>query len=389
MNYRDILNESYAEAVAWRRHLHMHPELSFHEENTADFVAAKLEEWGLEVRKGVGGGGVTGLLKGLNPGKTVALRADMDALPIQDEKESEYASTVPGVMHACGHDAHTSALLMVAKILSAHRSQFKGNVKFIFQHAEETTPGGAKFMIEDGVLHDVDYIYGVHLWTPLQAGHVYSVAGPMMAAADEFVIQLQGKGGHGGLPHETIDTVMIGSQVVVNLQTIVSRTLNPLYPAVVSVGSFQAGNTFNIIAEKCTLKGTVRTFDEESRQTAKSKVEDLTRQTSEMHGAQSNIRYILGYPPVVNDHLETERFFAVAHSLYGTEHVHPMPLLMAGEDFAYYLEQVPGCFMIVGAGNGETRTSYPHHHPKFDLEERAMLQSAELLLHMAVNALSE
>ncbi|MFD2612898.1 M20 metallopeptidase family protein [Paenibacillus gansuensis] len=387
MKYRDMLKAGFTEAVQWRRHLHRHPELSYQETKTANFVAEKLRSWGLEVTVQIGGGGVTGLLKGALPGPTIALRADMDALPIQDAKSCDYASTVPGVMHACGHDAHTSALLLAAKVLSGNREHLEGSIKFMFQHAEEQTPGGAAAMIEDGVLDDVDAVYGVHLWTPLPAGHVYCTPGPMMAAADEFTITIKGKGGHGGLPHQTVDAVMVSSQLVVNLQTIVSRGLNPLKPAVVTVGSFHGGTTFNIIAETCTLKGTVRTFDESTRIEAKERLEFLVHHTCTSFGASSDVKYVLGYPPVVNDPNEASRFRRVADLLFGEAYVQEMEWLMAGEDFAYYLQKVPGCFMIVGAGDAENGITAPHHHPQFDIAETSILQAAELLTGMALDGL--
>ncbi len=383
------LDDFYEEMVGWRRYLHQHPELSFQEVKTAAFVAEHLRSWGIAVRTQVGGNGVLGLLEGGHPGPTVALRADMDALPIQDEKACEYASKVAGVMHACGHDAHTSTLLGVAKLLSQHRDSLKGNVVFIFQHAEETTPGGALSMIRDGALQGVDVVYGVHLWTPFPVGNIYSVDGPMMAAPDEFVITIKGKGGHGGLPHETVDSVVVGSHVVVNLQSIVSRQVNPIEPCVVSVGAFQAGGAFNVIAETCTLKGTVRTFNQELRSEVKERFEHILAATCSMFGAEYTLEYKMGYPPVVNHISEVQRYHRVGAELFGKTQVRTSPLIMAGEDFSYYLQKVPGCYMFVGAGNEAAGVRYPHHHPRFDIDERAMLLSGKLLIGMAVNFISE
>lgn len=375
----------FPEMVSWRRYLHQHPELSFQEVQTAGFVLKHLQQWGLEVKANVGGNGVTGLLRGGKPGPTVALRADMDALPIQDEKACEYVSQVKGVMHACGHDAHTSTLLGLAQCLSEHRDDLAGQVLFIFQHAEEISPGGAKSMIEAGVLEGVDVIYGVHLWTPFQAGTVYSIPGPMMAAADEFHVEILGKGGHGGLPHETVDSILIGSQLVVNLQSIVSRSINPVEPCVVSLGSFHSGSSFNVIAERCLLKGTVRSFDEKVRDRVVERIDQIARHTCAMFGADCTLDYKTGYPPVVNHSLEVERFDETGSRLFGTDNVIKGPPVMAGEDFAYYLHHVPGCFMFVGAGNKEKGIRYPHHHPKFDIDEQSMLHSAKLMLHMTLN----
>ncbi|NOU95244.1 amidohydrolase [Paenibacillus sp. LMG 31456] len=369
----------YPEMVGWRRYLHQHPELSYQERETAAYVAKHLKQWGLEVRTEVGGNGITARLKGNGRGPTVALRADMDALPIQDQKNCEYASKVNGVMHACGHDAHTSTLLGVAKVLSEHRGMLNGDVVFLFQHAEELSPGGAYSMIAEGALDGVDYIYGIHLWTPFPLGAAYCKEGAFMAAADEFEIIVKGKGGHGGLPHETVDSIVIGSQLVGNLQTIVSRGVDPTQPCVVSIGSFHSGTSFNVIAEQAMLIGTVRTFDPDLRMDVKQRMERLVSQTCLMNGADSSFDYKMGYPPVINDTDEAKRFFRAGARVMNVE---PSPLIMAGEDFAYYLHQRKGCFMFVGAGNREQGIIHPHHHPKFDIDERAMRDAARLFISM-------
>ncbi|TXK85712.1 M20 family metallopeptidase [Paenibacillus sp. N3.4] len=379
------LRAIYGEMVGWRRYLHQNPELSFHEYRTAEFIAAHLQDWQIEVRKGVGGNGIVGVLRGNVDGPTVALRADMDALPIQDEKNCSYSSKINGVMHACGHDAHTSTLLGIAKVASQNRDQIKGNLVFLFQHAEEITPGGADAMIQDRALEGVDAVFGVHLWTPFPVGHVYGKAGPMMAAPDEFSIRIQGKGGHGGLPHQTIDSIYVASQLVVNLQSIVSRQVDPIEPCVVSVGSFHAGSSFNVIAETSVINGTVRTFNAELRQDVKERLERIVQGTCSMFGASYELDYKMGYPTVVNDAHEAQRFFKVGTELFGVASVHESPLIMAGEDFSYYLHHRPGCYMFVGAGNVEAGIIHPHHHPKFDIDEDAMLNAARLLLGMALD----
>ncbi|SDM94681.1 amidohydrolase [Paenibacillus sp. yr247] len=379
------LQAIYEEMVAWRRYLHQNPELSFHEYRTAEFVANHLQSWDIEVRKNVGGNGVVGLLRGSGEGPTVALRADMDALPIQDEKNCAYSSLMKGVMHACGHDAHTSTLLGIAKVASTLRARLKGNLVFLFQHAEEITPGGADSMIKDGALDGVDAVFGVHLWTPFPVGHIYTKAGPLMAAPDEFTIQIQGKGGHGGLPHQTIDSIYVASQLVVNLQSIVSRQVDPIEPCVVSIGSFHGGSSFNVIAETSLLSGTVRTFNAELRQDVKQRIERIVHATCEMYQASYELDYKLGYPTVINDEKEAQRFFKVGIELFGAEAVQESPLIMAGEDFSYYLQHRPGCYMFVGAGNIEAGIIHPHHHPKFDIDEKSMLNAANLLLGMALD----
>ncbi|XEC96957.1 M20 family metallopeptidase [Paenibacillus tarimensis] len=381
--HRESLQSLLPDMAGWRRHLHRNPELSYHETKTAQYIAQLLNSFGCEVRTGIGGHGVTAVIRGKLPGPVVALRADIDALPIQDEKETEYASSVPGVMHACGHDAHTAAMLGIAKYYMENLQYVKGTRKLIFQPAEEVTPGGALPMIAEGVLDDVDAIFGVHLWTPLPYGVIASKAGPFMAAADEFTIEITGRGGHGGLPHETADAVVAGSALVQSLQTIVSRNVNPLQPAVVTVGSFHAGSTANVIAEKARLTGTVRTFDPEIKKQIKQRISDIISATCALYGASGWFDYRDGYPCVVNHESETERFFRVGAQLLGPEAVKESEYIMAGEDFSYYLQHKPGCFMFVGAGNQEIGAHYSHHHPKFDLDERSMLVSGALLMSMA------
>jgi amidohydrolase len=389
MTQRMRLTESMQDMVKWRRHLHRNPELSFTEQKTSQYIADLLRGFGIEPRTQVGGHGVIGEVRGQREGSrtVVALRADIDALPIQDEKQCEYSSQVPGVMHACGHDAHTSALLATARWFKQRQDRFAGMVRFLFQPAEEVSPGGAKPMIQDGALDDVDYVYGVHLWTPMEAGHVHCIDGPFMAAADEFRVTIQGKGGHGGLPHETVDSIVIASQFVTSLQSIVSRSINPIEPCVVSVGSIRGGTGFNIIAESCEIIGTVRSFSEPVRTRIKERLQELAEGICSMHGAEAKFEYKQGYPPVINDAGEYSRFTRVATSLFGPEKVHRSNLIMAGEDFSYYLQKVPGCFMFVGAGDLSNHINYPHHHPRFDIVESSMMTSARLLTAMALDAL--
>lgn len=385
----ESLQNHYADMVVWRRQLHERPELSFHEYETSAFIISLLKEWGIEIVRNSPNTAVIGRICGGRPGPVVALRADIDALPIQDRKECEYASKVPGVMHACGHDAHTAALLGLAKWFSVCREDWPGEIMLIFQHAEELCPGGAVDIIESGVLNKADAIYGVHLWTPLPTGHVYCSPGPMMASADEFEIEIIGKGGHGGLPHTAVDSVLVGSHLVVNLQSIVSRSINPAEPCVVSVGVMQAGSAFNVIAERCLLKGTVRTFNTQIKDTVCSRLEQIVQDTAAMFGAEAKIHYRLGYPPVVNHDREANRFVRTAITAFQSEYVHPSPLIMAAEDFAYYLQRLPGCFMLVGAGNPHKGIIHPHHHPRFDIDEEAMLHAAKLLAAMAMDFLHD
>ncbi|CAM3440058.1 M20 family metallopeptidase [Paenibacillus lactis] len=375
--------------VEWRRHLHMNPEVSFHEKETSRFVADRLRELGLEVKTDVGGHGVIGILRGDKRGKTIVLRADMDALPIEDGKSCEYKSRVPGVMHACGHDGHTSMLLGAAAYYSTYREELPGEIRFMFQPAEEVCPGGAIEMIKDGAIEGADVVYGLHLWTPLPVGTAASAPGPLMAAADEFFIDITGRGGHGGMPHVTADALVAGAALVMQLQTIVSRTVDPLQPAVVTIGTMQAGTAQNVIASSCRITGTVRTFDEATRTLIRERIEMMARTVSETYGTESSVRYLIGYPALVNDEQETARFFRTAPKVFGDEFVQLSPKLMPAEDFAYYLQELPGCFMFVGAGNPQKEAVYPHHHPMFDFDEEAMRYGVRLLVEMVSSCREE
>ena len=374
------LDELFPELVEFRRDLHMHPELSFQEERTPARIAEFQSALGLEVRTGVGGRGVVARLQGANPGPTVALRADFDALPIQDEKEVPYRSTVPGVMHACGHDIHTAGLLGVAKALSEAREELHGDVVFIHQFAEELTPGGARPMIEDGCLDGVDVIYGAHVHSPLEFGKVGTRSGPLMAAADAFEVEVSGRGGHGAMPHTAVDPVVAASQLVVALQQIVSRNVDPLESAVVTVGALNAGNAFNVIPETAHLKGTVRAFDEAVRRGVKEALARMVEGTCLAAGARGRLEYQDGYPAVLNDATETERVMRLAGDLLGEGNVETLAPMMGGEDFAYYLQKVPGAFFFVGGRNPQIDAVHPHHHPRFDVDERAMLVAGKLFI---------
>lgn len=385
----DRLDQLYPELVEFRRDLHMYPELSFQEVNTPIKIADYLRKIGLEVKTGVGGNGILGVLKGGKPGKTVALRADFDALPIQDEKDVIYKSRVPGVMHACGHDIHTAGLLGVAKVLSEYRDELPGTVIFIHQFAEELLPGGAVSMIEAGCLDGVDVIYGAHVSSDEPVGVVGVKSGYMMAAADSFYIEITGKGGHGAYPHKAIDPLVIGSQLVLNLQQIVSRRIDPLQAAVLTVGCFHAGQAFNVIPQSVTLSGTVRTFDKNVRQRIETSLEQITKTTCEGAGATFTIDYEQGYPAVCNDETETERIHQLAKLLVGEEHTEILEARMGAEDFAYYLQKIPGTFFYVGGQNPDIQATYPHHHPMFDVDERSMLVAGKLFISAVMNYLTE
>ena len=377
------LEQSFEEMVTLRRHFHMWPELSHQEQDTPVYIANYLREIGLEVRESVGGRGVVATLHITSQGPTVALRADFDALAIHELNDVPYKSKVDGVMHACGHDGHTAALLVLAKVLSEQRQHLHTNFVFIFQHAEEVAPGGALAMIEDGCLDGVDVIYGAHLWSPTPLGQICTCPGPIMAAADRFEIVIEGKGGHGAQPHEAIDSIVTASQFVVQLQSIVARAVDPLQSAVVSIGHMEASNPFNVIAQDVSLLGTVRTFNEQIRQMIEQRIEQLLQGVCLASGATYRYRYVRGYPPVVNDPEQALFILDVAQQVKETTHSIQTTPMMIGEDFAYYLQHVKGAFFLVGA-MPESGQFYPHHHPRFNFEEKAMLHSAKVMLQAAL-----
>ncbi|WP_333880213.1 M20 family metallopeptidase [Lysinibacillus capsici] len=384
-----LLDANYNEMVGIRRHLHEYPELSFEEVETPSYIATFHRELGHVVREGVGGRGVVAILRGGKPGKTVALRADFDALAIQEENDVPYKSKIAGKMHACGHDGHTATLLGLAKALNAMRDQIEGNVVFIHQHAEEVAPGGAKPMIEDGCLEGVDVIFGTHLWAPTPLGEILVKDGAIMAAADKVEITVQGKGGHGAEPHHSIDAVTLASQFVVNAQQLVSRRIDPLKSAVLTIGHFEAINPFNVIADRVVLAGTIRTFEEEVRIQMEQELEAVLNATCLAFGASYEYRYTRGYPPVYNHQRETEFLAQLASTVPEVDQVITCPPFMIGEDFAYYLEKVPGTFFFTGAKKPEWETAYPHHHARFDFDERAMLIAAKTLGKATLTYLKE
>lgn len=371
------LDRAFEEMVEIRRYLHMHPEVSFKETKTAQYIQDFYTNLGIPFQANVGGNGVVARVKGALPGKTVALRADFDALPIQDEKDVPYKSTVDGVMHACGHDGHTATLLILARTINELKDELAGEYVFIHQHAEEYAPGGAKPMIEAGCLDGVDAIFGTHLWSLFPLGSIEYKSGPIMAAADRFEITIQGKGGHGANPHQAIDAIVVASQLVVNLQQLVARRVDPTQSAVLSVGSFVAENAFNIIADNVKLAGTVRTFDADVRDLMERELERVIEGTCLTADCTYTLEYTRGYPPVINHKEETEFLATIAGDIPGVELVKESELLMIGEDFGYYMEEIPGTFFFTGAmPEGE---AFPHHSPKFDFDERAMLIAAKTL----------
>ncbi|MED1917365.1 M20 family metallopeptidase [Brevibacillus sp. DP1.3A] len=370
------------QVIAWRRYLHENPELSFHEEKTAQFVYETLLTFGnLEVSRPTKNS-VMARLIGSQPGKVLAMRADMDALPITEENTFEFVSKNPGVMHACGHDGHTSMLLGTAKLLSGMKDQIKGEVRFFFQHAEEVYPGGAEEMVQAGVMDGVDMVIGTHLWSTMEFGTVGICPGPMMAAPDTFWITVLGKGGHAALPHETIDSIAIAAQVVTNLQHVVSRNADPLDNLVLSVTQFVGGTTHNVIPGAVEICGTVRSFDKNLRESVPGLMERVIKGITEAHGAGYKFKYEFGYRPVINDAEVTKLMEEVVEESLGAEWVEHMRPTMGGEDFSAFQQKAPGCFFYVAAGNKEKGITYPHHHPRFTIDEDAL----EVGVKMFVNA---
>ncbi|MFO7342715.1 MAG: M20 family metallopeptidase [Bacillaceae bacterium] len=384
-----LVDEVKEEVVGWRRHLHAHPELSFQEEKTAQFVYEKLQSFGnLELSRPTKTS-VMARLIGEKPGRVVAIRADMDALPIQEENDFEFVSKNPGVMHACGHDGHTAMLLGTAKILTRLRDRIQGEVRFLFQHAEELYPGGAEEMVQAGVLEGVDVVIGTHLWSPLEHGKIGIVYGPMMASPDSFHLRIHGKGGHAGMPHQTVDAIAIGAQVVTNLQYIVSRYVDPIEPLVVSVTQFVAGTTFNVLPGTVEIQGTVRVFDEKLRQSVPQWMERIIKGITEAHGATYEFQYHYGYRPVINDDEVTKVIEETAREVFGDEAVERMKPNTVGEDFSAFLHRVPGSFFYVGAGNKEKGIIYPHHHPRFTIDEDSLEIGVRLFVHAALKLLGQ
>ena len=368
--------------IEWRRHLHHNPEVSFHEEQTARFVRETLESFGgLEISRPTENS-VVARLEGGRPGRTLALRADIDALPVTEQNDFDFASQNPGAMHACGHDGHTAMLLGAAEMLSAMREELEGEVRFVFQHAEELSPGGAEELVEAGVMDGVDAAVGIHLWSQLPVGRVGVTYGPMMAAPDIFNVTVKGKGGHAAMPHQTVDSIAVGAQVVTNLQHVVARETDPLANVVLSVTRFQGGTTHNVIPGTVEMEGTVRTLDPAVRDRMPGIMERVIRGVTSAHGADYEFSYNRGYRPVVNDDDLTRQIEETARDVVGGENVEVMPPNMGGEDFSAYGQRVPAAFYLVGAGNEAKGITAPHHHPRFTIDEDAL--AVGLKMHLAV-----
>ncbi|HET7479660.1 MAG TPA: M20 family metallopeptidase [Rubrobacteraceae bacterium] len=373
--------------MGWRRHLHRNPEVSFHEEKTSQFIYETLESFGgLEISRPTKTSVVARLL-GERPGFTLAIRADMDALPIEEENDFEFVSQNPGAMHACGHDGHTAMLLGTAKILAGMKDRIVGEVRFIFQHAEELLPGGAEEMVEAGVMDGVDAVIGIHLWAPMEIGSIGVTYGPMMAAPDKFQISIKGKGGHAAMPHQAVDSIAIGAQVVTNLQHVVSREIDPLDNVVISVTKFTGGTTHNVIPGTVEMMGTVRTLDPAVRERVPEVMERVIRGITSAHGAFYEFEYERGYRPVINDDEVTRVIEETVRETFGDETLEIMRPNMGGEDFSAFQQKAPGTFFYIGAGNEEKGIVYPHHHPRFTIDEDALPYGIKMFTNAAFKLL--
>jgi amidohydrolase len=378
--------------VRTRRDIHRHPELAFREHRTAGLVADRLRAAGYELRTGVAETGVVATLRGgSGPGRTLLLRADMDALPIQEECTHAFVSTVPGVMHACGHDGHVAIALAVAERLARRREEWAGTVRYVFQPGEEGA-GGARRMVKEGVVDGVDAALGLHLWLSLPTGAVAVVEGPLMAGAVQFRILVRGRGGHGAIPHETIDAAVVAGHLVVALQSIVSRSVSPLDGAVLTVGSIHAGTAYNIIADTAILQGTVRAFRADVLDLVQKRLGEVVAGTSVTFGASIELTFPgCEYPPTINDPAMAALVRRAAEEVVGEDNLRSDGDVrtMAAEDFSEFASRVPGCYFFVGARSESCGAIHPHHSPMFDLDEDSLPLGVEVLERAALRYLSD
>jgi amidohydrolase len=385
------IDELVPDMVALRRDLHEHPELGFEEVRTSSLVAQRLRSLGLQVQEGVAKTGVVGLLRGSasQPGaKTIAIRADMDALPIHELNEIAYRSTVDGNMHACGHDGHTAIALAVAALLSKRQAELTGNVKFIFQPAEEGR-GGGSLMVQEGVMEGVDGVIGLHLMSSYPVGLVGVRAGAVFASVDGFVLRVKGTGGHAAMPHEAVDPIVISAYMITALQTLLSRECSPFSPAVITIGTIHGGSAFNIIPETVEMQGTMRTFSQEDREKWVRRIREIVHGIASAMGGSCEVQTLSGPFACVNDASMTQLVHDAAVASVGERNVESSEAVMttSSDDMAYFLKAVPGCYFIVGARNEQKGANYPHHHPRFNIDEDAMPTAVEVLARAAMNFL--
>jgi amidohydrolase len=393
-NFLTQARELFPYTQSLRRDFHLHPELGYREIRTGGIVAKELEALGLEVTKGIGKTGIVALLEGAQPGPTLLLRFDMDALPILEDTGAEYASQTAGVMHACGHDGHTAVGLTVAKILHAHRDELKGTIKFVFQPAEEglcgEDVGGAQMMMRDGVLENPkpDLALSLHVWNEQPLGWINVAVGPIMSGAELFTIKLTGKGGHGAAPHETVDPIIAASNIINALQSIVSRNVAPLETAVISVTAIHAGEAFNVIPQEAELRGTIRTFDLKVRERVLRRFHEVVEGVAQSLGCAVHIEVKRVTPATVNNAEVAEKVQQTVKRVLPEAQLVTTPFVtMGSEDMGFMLEKVPGCYFLVGSANHERGLHYGHHHPKFDIDEEALLSATALMASAAADLL--
>lgn len=385
---RRLATEGFPEWQRIRHHIHAHPELSFIEHETARFISGQLAEWGIDHQTGIAGTGIVGVLEGKTAGnKCVAIRAELDALPIRELNDTDYVSKKEGIMHACGHDVHATSLLGILYILKKLKNEWEGQIKFIFQPGEEQHPGGGSLMIADGVLENpkVDAILGMHVYPTLPSGFVGFRSGQYMAATDEIHITIHGKGGHAALPHQTIDPVTIAAQVITTLQQVVSRRSNPVSPSVLSFGMIAGGTVNNVIPDTVELAGTLRTMNEAWREEAHQLISRIVHNTCEAFGATATISIPKGYPSLYNNPELTAQAEALAKEYLGADQVKTLDLRMTADDFAFYGHQVPGCFFRIGTNKNGTEFTASVHNPHFDIHEEAMITAIGTMAWIAVN----
>ncbi len=389
---KSLVEKDYGFLKEVRHHLHSHPELSFQEKETAEYISGLLTDWGVEHEKGVAGHGIVALIRGKNPDKkVVALRADMDALPIEEKNEVDYRSLNRGVMHACGHDVHMTCLLGAAKILKSLQEQLEGTVKIIFQPAEENLPGGAKQMIEEGVLENPkpEAIIAQHVFPELEVGKVGFRSGVYMASSDEINIYVRGNGGHGAMPDKGDDTVLAAAQIIVALQKIASRNAPPKIPTVLSFGKIIGNGAHNIFPAEVAMHGTFRTFDEDWRERAHGLIEKTAKLTAEVFGVECEVVIDKGYPVLVNDDQLTKDVRKAAEEYLGKENVVDLDIRMTVEDFAYYTQKIPGCFYRLGVGNQTKGITSNLHTPTFDVDEESLKTGTGLMTWVALRKLQD
>ncbi|MHA6253116.1 amidohydrolase [Oceanobacillus sp. CAU 1775] len=369
------------EVIGWRRHLHQYPEVAFQEVETSQFVYDTLQSFGnLEVTRPTKTS-VMARLIGSEEGKTIAVRADIDALPVKEENDFDFISKNEGAMHACGHDGHTAILLGAAKILSKKQDEIKGEIRFLFQHAEEVFPGGALEMVDAGVMEGVDAIIGNHLWSPLEAGKISVSRGPVMAAADTFQIKIKGNAGHAGVPHTSVDAITTAAQVVTNLQQIVARNIDPLDSLVVSITKIHGGTAMNVLPGSVEIAGTVRLYNMALRDTAKTRMEQIVKGITEAHGASYKFIYNDGPAAVINDDTLADTVKDAAIELFGEDAVVSDKPNMTAEDFSGFLTEAPGVYFFTGVRDENKGTDYPHHHSMFDIDEEQLNKAVQMFVY--------